>query len=168
MLTMVVLGICQGMQPIVGYNYGAGNLTRLRRAFWLAMWVSTAICTAGSAVGLLAPQWVARVFTTDDYLIEVTANCLRHAMLGFAIVGIPIVATALFQSLGKSGKSIFMSITRQVLFLLPLMWWLVGVMGVDGVWLSFPASDILATITTAFMVWHQLRALRRERPGGGA
>ena len=119
-------------------------------------------------MGLLLPEWVARVFTADDYLIEVTANCLRHAMLAFAIVGIPIVSTALFQSLGKSGKSIFMSLTRQVLFLLPLMWWLVGEMGVDGVWLSFPASDVLATIVTAVMVWQQMRALKRESLGAAA
>lgn len=168
LLTMIVIGICQGMQPIVGYNYGAGNLPRLRRAFWLAVAVSTVICGAGSAFGLLCPRLVARLFTTDAYLISVTENCLRLTLMAFSIVGFPVVATTLFQSLGKSAKSIFMSLTRQVIFLLPLMFWFVNLFGVDGVWLSFPASDVLATIVTAVLVYAQMRTLRKEREATGS
>ncbi len=162
LLTTVVLGICMGLQPIVGYNYGAGRLDRLKRALLIASAVSTVICTIGSVVGLWLPDLIARAFTADDFLVSTTVNCLRNAVWAFSIVGIPIVATTFFQSLGKPGKALFLSLARQVIFLIPLMLMLPKHFGVNGVWLSFPISDIFATLTTAIMLVVQFRQINHE------
>ena len=156
---MVIVGMCQGMQPILGYNYGAGLYGRLKRCYWLATGAATAIVTAGCAFGLLWPGLIARAFTTDPTLIAVTSRALSLSLLAFWAVGFQIVATTFFQSIGKAGKSIFLSLTRQVIFLIPLLLTLPDRLGLDGVWLSFPSSDVMATIVTALMIAFQLRRL---------
>ena len=161
LLTTIVLGICMGLQPIIGYNYGAGLLPRLRRAFWLAVGVSSLICIAGSIFGLAWPGLVARAFTADDFLIGQTVFCLRHCLWAFSVVGFQIIATCFFQSIGAPAKAMFLSLTRQVIFLIPLILWLPGQMGVKGVWLSFPISDLLATAVTAIMIIYQFRQIDR-------
>lgn len=162
LLVTVILGICMGLQPIIGYNFGAGLHHRLRHALTLAITAATAICVAGSIFGLLWPEQIARAFTSDSYLIEVTVNCLRHSLLAFSIVGFPIISTCLFQSIGAPAKAIFLSLTRQVIFLIPLLLWLPSAYGVNGVWLSFPISDILATIVTTLMVFRQLHSISSQ------
>lgn len=159
LLCMVIVGICQGMQPIIGYNYGAGQLHRLRRAYWLAVAVATAIVSSGAAFGLSFPSVIARAFTVDAGLIAATDRALSLSMLAFFFVGFQIVSTTFFQSIGQAGKSIFLSLTRQVLFLIPLLLLLPRCLLLDGVWLSFPASDIIATIVTALMMWWQFRKM---------
>lgn len=161
-MTTIVLGICMGMQPIVGYNYGSGQLPRLRRAYWLATAVGTAICAAGCAGGLLCPGLIARAFTTDAMLIAVTERAMRLAMPMFWVVGFQIVSTTFFQSLDKAGKSIILSLARQVLFLIPLLLTLPRLWQLDGVWMSFPASDAAATAVTIVLMIMQMRQLRRQ------
>lgn len=160
-LTTVLIGINMGLQPILGYNYGAGILHRLRRALLLAAGVSTVICTVGGIVGVTFPETIARAFTADEYLVEVTVSCLRNAMWAFPLVGLPIVSTCLFQSIGAPGKAMFLGLARQVIFLIPLMLWLPGIKGVTGIWLSFPLSDILATLVAVIMVAVELRRIGR-------
>lgn len=164
MLTAVVLGICQGMQPVVGYNYGAGRPDRLRRTFFLATGASTVICSLGAAAGIFTPGAIAGMFTTDAALINEVSGALPLAMSAFMLVGLQIVSTTLFQSIGQAGKSIVLSLTRQVIFLIPMLLLLPPVMGLEGVWTSFPASDLLATVVTVAMVAWQLRAIGRMRP----
>ena len=164
LLCMVVVGICQGMQPIIGYNYGAGLLHRLKRAYWLAVGVGSIVVTAGAIIGLAFPSVIARGFTVDEELINATDRALSLSLLAFFMVGFQIVSTTFFQSIGKAGKSIFLSLTRQVLFLIPLLLLLPRHLGLDGVWLSFPASDIIATVVTAMMMWWQLRHLTPSHP----
>lgn len=159
LLVMVVVGICQGMQPIIGYNFGAGRTDRLKRTFWLATAAGSAVCTVGCVFGLTCPALIARAFTVDQGLIDVTSNAFRLMLWAFWMVGFQVVATTLFQSIGKVGKSIFLSLTRQVIFLIPLLLWLPGMLRLDGVWLSFPISDCLATVVTGTMVIWQLRHL---------
>lgn len=159
LLCMVIVGICQGMQPIIGYNYGAGQLHRLRRTYWLAVAVATVIVSSGAAFGLSFPSVIARAFTVDAGLIAATDRALSLSMLAFFFVGFQIVSTTFFQSIGQAGKSIFLSLTRQVLFLIPLLLLLPRCLLLDGVWLSFPASDIIATIVTASMMWWQFRKM---------
>lgn len=159
LLVMVVIGICQGMQPILGYNYGAGLYSRLRRTFWLAVGCGSAVCCIGCAFGLAFPSLVARAFTTDAELIAVTSRAFSISLLAFWAVGFQVVATTFFQSIGKAGKSIFLSLTRQVIFLIPLLLTLPRCIGLDGVWSSFPLSDLCATAVTAAMVWWQLRKI---------
>lgn len=152
LLCMAVVGMCQGMQPIVGYNYGAGNLHRLKRAYFLTVVWGTGVVSVGAAIGLFCPQLVARLFTTDANLIQVTSNAFSLAMICFCVVGFQIVSTNFFQSIGKIPQSIFLSLTRQVIFLIPLLLILTDRFGLDGIWLSFPVSDALATIVTFAMI----------------
>ncbi len=156
LMTMVVVGICQGMQPIIGYNYGAGLIHRLRRTYWLAVIVSTGIVTFGQIIGLTMPEYIGRAFTTDPGLISETSRCLHISLLAFTVVGFQIVSTTLFQSIGKASASIFLSLTRQVLFLIPLLLLLPPTYGLDGVWAAFPTSDLIATVVTVIMVSIQL------------
>lgn len=159
----IVLGICQGMQPIVGYNYGANRLHRLRRTLFLAAGISTFLTTVACVVGMTWPRLVARAFTSDEALIDTTAYALRHALWFFAPVGFQIISTTFFQSIGKAGKSIFLSLTRQVIFLVPLLFVMPRCMGLTGVWTSFPISDIMATLVTTLMIWWQMRELSRHQ-----
>ena len=161
LLTTFVLGICLGMQPIVGYNFGAGQLHRLRRAYGLAVAAATAVCVAGYLGGMLVPQWIARAFTTDPELIAMTDTALRTAMMAFFFVGFQVVSTTLFQSIGAAAKSVVPSPTRQVIVLIPLLLTLPASMGLRGVWLSFPLSDTAATVITLAMVWWGLAHLGR-------
>lgn len=162
LLVTVVLGICQGMQPIIGYNYGAGHISRLRRTFTLAVLAGTAVTLLGWAMAQVMPRAIARAFTTDAELIDITGSALRTAMSLFMVVGFQIVATTLFQSIGAAAKSIFLGLTRQVLFIIPLLLTVPRLMGLRGVWLSFPLSDLAATLVTAAMVWWQLGAFSRH------
>lgn len=159
LIVTVVLGICQGMQPIIGYNYGAGQLHRLKRTYWLATGTSTLITLAGAVIGLFYPSAVARAFTTDADLIAASDQALSLCLLCFPFVGFQIVSTSFFQSIGKAGKSIFLSLSRQVIFLIPLLLWLPGRYGLAGVWSSFPLSDLCATIATAILMLWQFRHL---------
>lgn len=152
LIVTVVLGICMGLQPIIGYNYGAGRFDRLKRAYWLAVAVSTLICTIGWAVGLSIPALVARIFTTDQFLIDSTVVCLRHAMWAFIVVGFQVISTCFFQSIGAPVRAMILSLARQVIFLIPLMLWLSDAYGVEGVWLSFPISDLCATVVTFILI----------------
>jgi len=163
LLCMLIVGMCQGMQPIIGYNYGAGRTDRSLATFWLAVAVGTAVSTLGCALGLIYPDYIAKAFTVDPTLIAVTTNALRISLIMFWVVGFQIVATNFFMSIGNAGKSIFLSLTRQVLFLIPFLLILPNYMQLDGVWASFPASDILATIVTAAMILWQIRHIYRNK-----
>ena len=159
LIVTIVIGINMGLQAVIGYNYGAGLYHRLRRAFWLAAAVAVGICTVGCLCGLLAPQYIARAFTSDDFLISTTVTCLRNALWAFPVVGFQIVSSCLFQSVGKPVRAMILSLSRQVLFLIPLMLWLPGIYGVEGVWLSFPLSDVLSTIVSILLVVQLFRTL---------
>ncbi len=163
MLVSVIIGICQGMQPIIGYNYGAGHHDRLVKTYWLAVSASTAICGLGWIIGMTVPHWVALVFTVDMGLVNVTSNALSISMVCFFMVGFQIVSTTLFQSLGRAGKSIFLGLTRQVLFLIPLMFILRHYYGLDGIWAAFPSGDACATVVTVWLVAGEMSRLRHEQ-----
>ncbi len=157
---MVVVGICQGIQPILGYNYGAGNYDRMKRAFWLSAIAGTLVTTIGSCISIFSPELIAKAFTVDPELTEATCKGLRIATTAFWAVGFPIVATTLFQSIGMAGKSIFLSLIRQVIFLIPLLLLLPRHFGLEGVWASFPTSDAMCIVTTVAMVAWQMRQLK--------
>ncbi len=161
LLCMIVVGVCQGVQPILGFNYGAGQYERLRRAFRLAACVGVAITTFGAIIAESFPSYIAMAFTSDAELIEVTRHAFRVSTLAFWFIGFQIVATTLFQSLGMAGKSIFVSLVRQVIFFVPMLCILPPIYGLDGVWLSFPTSDLFAIATVVGMVWYQMRRLGR-------
>ena len=165
LLVMIVIGVCQGMQPIVGYNFGARQFQRLNRAYWISVVCSTVICTLGTALCHLCPEAIARAFTTDDALIHATANSLRITTTMFWMAGFQIVSTNFFQSLGYAGKSIFMSLTRQGIFSIPMLRILPPHFGLVGVGTAFPTADTMATVVTIILVISQFRQLHRlEHP----
>jgi Na+-driven multidrug efflux pump len=159
LITSVVLGICQGMQPIVGYNYGAQRYDRLKKTFWLTSLAATILCTIGCVFGLSFPHLIARAFTVDAALIAETNRSLSLSLLMFWVVGFQIVSTNFFQSIGKAGRAIFLSLARQVIFMIPLLLVFPRMFGLDGVWVSFPLSDTFATVATIFMIVWQFRHL---------
>ena len=161
-LVSIIIGLTMGLQPIIGYNYGARRIDRLKKAFKLAVIAATVICVLGWAGGITVPKLIARCFTADSNLIDVTGNALSIAMVCFWMVGFQIISTTLFQSLGKAGKAIFLGLTRQVLFLIPMLYILQYYFGLNGIWMSFPSGDLCATVVTGIMVWSQFKSLNRE------
>lgn len=158
----IIIGICQGMQPIVGYNYGSGRYGRLYRTFWTAAISAVIISTLGALGGIFNPRPIASMFMTDPTQIECAVNCLKIALLSFWMVGFQIVATNFFQSLGLAGRAVFLSLTRQVIFMIPLLFILPRFMGLDGVWSAFPISDTVATIVAALLLLSQMRKINRN------
>ena len=152
---MFVMGVTQGMQPIVGYNYGAQKFDRMLRCLWQAISVATAILLVGWLLAMLFPYQIARIFTTDATLLELSARGIRLDMLVFPIIASQAVITNFFQCIGKVKISIFLSLTRQLFMLLPLayllpMWW-----QLDGVWYSMPVSDFGSfAMTWPLLLWY--------------
>ena len=161
LLVTFVMGICMGMQPIVGYNYGAGKFDRLKRTYWLSVAAGTAVCTLGTILAQVCPGAIARLFTPDQELIAASVKALRLTTLMFWGVGFQIVSTNFFQSLGDVSKSIFMSLSRQVLFMLPLLFTLPLLWGLDGVWVCFPLSDLVADLVAVGLIIVEFRKINR-------
>lgn len=158
----VIIGICQGMQPIVGYNYGSGRYNRLFKTFWLAAGTAVVISTIGTLGGVFNPRPIASMFMTDEAQILCAINCLRITLLSFWVVGFQIVTTNFFQALGMAGKAVFLSLTRQIIFMIPLLFILPPLMGLEGVWSAFPISDLVATLVAGILLWIQTRNIKRK------
>lgn len=158
---MVNFGVNQGMQPIAGYNYGAQKIDRLMHVVKLAMYVATAVMTTGFIIAMAIPDVCARLFTTDRTLVEMGARGIRVMMMMFPVVGYQMVVTNFFQSIGKARISIFLSLSRQLLFLLPLVILLPKMFGINGVWAAMPASDALAAIVAAWIMTIHVRRFQR-------
>lgn len=154
---MVVLGLTQGMQPIVGYNYGAGNFSRMNKALKYTIFLATGVTTIGFLIGEFMPRMVASVFTTDEELIEYSVEGLRIVLIFFPIIGFQMASSYFFQSIGMTKKAIFMSLTRQVLFLIPGLLILPSIFGLKGIWYSMPLSDLLSAIVAAFLLASQYK-----------
>lgn len=164
----IVIGICQGMQPILGYNYGSGRFNRLFKTLWWAVGSAVAVTSLGSAIGALMPESIAKMFMQDPEQINCAVSCLRITTIAFWIVGFQVVATNFFQSMGMAGKSIFLSLTRQIIFMIPLLYILPPHFGLDGVWAAFPISDFVATVVAATLLTVQLRRIKRKAVSSAA
>ena len=152
---MFVMGMIQGMQPIVGYNYGAEKFDRMFRCLWLTIACSTAILLVGWGLSMAFPRQIARIFTTDETLLELSARGIMIDMMVFFVVGSQAVITNFFQCLGKVKVSIFLSLTRQLLLLLPMAYVFPMFWGLDGVWYSMPASDFGSfAMTIPILMWY--------------
>lgn len=158
---MVVFGLNQGMQPIAGYNFGAGHFKRVDEVLKKTIMGATLVMTLGFILVELFPHAVASIFTTDAELIQRSVRGLRVVFIFFPIVGFQIVTSAFFQSIGKPGKSIFMSMTRQLLFLLPGLIILPHFFGLSGVWMSMPLADLISSIIAAVMVYQQFKHFKK-------
>ncbi len=159
---MIVMGITQGMQPIAGYNYGALQFHRVNKVLKLAIWGATIITTITFLIGELIPELTVSIFTTDEGLISRAAEGFRIAVLVFPIVGFQMVASNFFQSIGMANKAIFLSLTRQLLFLLPCLLLLPTFMGAAGIWWSMPVSDALASAVAAVLLYKQMKTFKEQ------
>ena len=154
-LFMFVMGMNQGMQPIVGYNYGAERYDRMFRCLWLTIGTSTAILFTGWALSMLFAPQIARVFTTDQTLIDMAARGIRLNMLVFFVVASQAVITNFFQCIGKVKISIFLSLSRQLTILIPMAYIFPMFWGLDGVWYSMCASDFSSfAMTIPMLIWY--------------
>ena len=166
LFVMIVFGFNQGMQPIAGYNYGARQYGRVREVYVkTALW-ATLVTTLGFLFSEFLSQPVVRIFTSDPVLVEKAARGLEKMNVVFPIVGFQMVTTNLFQCLGMVRKSIFLSLSRQLLFLLPGIYILPALLeSENGVWYSFPISDCIAAVITALLGVALLRKLGRLKDG---
>lgn len=163
LVVMTIVGLTQGMQPIVGYNYGAKNFERVKETLTYTIKVGVAIGFVGLVFGLLLPELLAQALASDLTAIEIedTAKALRIMTMMLPLVGFQIVVTNFFQSIGKAKESIFLSLSRQFLILIPALYILPTMFQLDGVWASFPTADFLATVLTAILFIIQIRSFRK-------
>ena len=165
MFVMIVMGFNQGMQPIAGYNYGARQYTRVKKIFLLtSMWavITTTVCFLVSEI---IPGAAVSLFTNDEKLSVLAAQGLRMMNVVMPLVGFSMVTSNFFQCLGMVKKSIFLSLSRQLLFLLPLIYTLPNLWQEKGVWVSFPISDALAIIVSAIFIIDLFRKFGRLQDG---
>lgn len=165
MFIMICMGLNQGMQPIAGYNYGAKQYSRVKEVFWMTAKYGTIVTVLCFAVGMFAPRIAAGIFTHDEALLDMSSQGLRILTLGFPVVGFQMIGTNFFQSLGMVKKSVILSLSRQILFLLPLLYALPLWYGADGVWISFPVSDVLSALLTAILLRRLFRKFNKLNDG---
>ena len=165
MFIMICMGLNQGMQPIAGYNYGARQYSRVKEVFWKTAKLAMVMTTLCFIFGMFFPETAVGIFTHDKELVELSAKALRINVLVFPIVGFQMIATNFFQSLGMVRKSVILSLSRQILFLLPLLYVLPLWFGANGVWMSFPISDALATLLTVFMLGRLFKKFSQLKDG---
>ena len=154
---MIVMGFQQAMQPIAGYNYGAKAYDRVTKVLKITIALATGVTTMAFIVGEFFPEYVARIFTSDAKMIEMAMVGMRYNCLLFPIVGFQMVTGSFFQSIAQPGKAIFLSLSRQLLFLVPFIVIFPHFWGINGVWISLPASDFVSSIITTVLLTNYFR-----------
>lgn len=159
---MIVLGLTMGMQPIIGYNFGAQKIDRVKQTLRLGIISGVVITSSGFLICELFPHAVSALFTDSDELIGMAVEGVRIAVLMFPLVGAQIVIGNFFQSIGKAKISIFLSLTRQLLYLLPCLLFFPGWWGLKGIWISMPVSDILAFTTAVISLLIYIKKVSKQ------
>lgn len=159
---MVVMGLNQGMQPIASYNFGAKLYGRLESVVKLTAACAICVTTTGFIVAELFPEQLVRMFTSDAELIKEAVHGLRISFMFYPIVGFQMVTSNFFRSIGYAGTAIFLSLTRQLIFLLPLLYILPEFFGLGGIWASMPLADLIACIVSASMMIYHLKKFRKQ------
>ncbi len=154
---MPVIGIAQGLMPIIGYNFGAGKMTRIRESLVKGVVISTAIATFFGAIYFTWPGLFMSIFSREQELIALGSQALRIMVIMFPLIGAQVVFTVYFQGAGKGMPSFFLSILREVIFFIPLMLIMSSLLGLDGVWVSRPLSDLFAFLVTLMLITRELR-----------
>ena len=165
MFIMICMGLNQGMQPIAGYNYGAKQYSRVKEVFWMTAKLGTIVTCICFIIGMFFPRVAVGIFTHDEALMEMASHGLRILVIGFPIVGFQMIGTNFFQCLGMVKKSVILSLSRQILFLLPLLYALPLWHGASGVWMSFPVSDVLSAALTAILLRRLFKKFNRLQDG---
>ena len=164
LFVMIIMGFNQGMQPIAGYNFGARLYPRVTEVTKLTMKWAIGVATTGFLLCQLFPTLIVNMFTTDDELVKAAVFGLHIVFAVFPIVGFQMVATNFFLSIGMSKKAIFLSLTRQMLFLIPCLIVLPRFFGTLGVWICMPVADTIATVVTAIVLVNQFKKFKHESP----
>lgn len=159
---MIVMGLTMGMQPIIGYNYGAQKQDRVKHTLRLGIIVGVLITSSGFIICELFPHTVSAIFTDSEELINMAATGLRICILMFPLVGAQIVISNFFQSIGKAKVSIFLSLSRQLVYLLPCLLLFPGWYGLNGIWMSMPVSDGLAFITAVISLMIYIKRIKHN------
>ena len=159
---MIVMGLNQGMQPIAGYNYGAQQYGRVNRVMKLTIVAATVVTTVGFLVGELLPELAVKAFTTDPTLVEMGARGMRIVVMFYPVIGFQMVTSNFFQSIGMAKKAIILSLSRQVMILIPCLIVLPLFLGADGVWFSMPISDAAASVIAAVMLYRQFKQFKKR------
>ena len=157
LFVMVVLGICQGMQPIAGFNFGAQKPERVDEVLRKAIMLATIVMCGAFILCEFFPHYPVALFTNDPELADLAVSGMKIIVIMFPIVGFQIVVGNFFQSIGMAKRSIFMSVSRQLVFLVPFLLIFPELWGTDGVWISIATADGIATITAVIMLWHFYR-----------
>ena len=165
MFIMICMGLNQGMQPIAGYNYGARQYSRVKEVFWKTARLAMVVTTICFIFGMFLSRAAVGIFTHDEQLMVLSSRALRIMTLVFPIVGFQMVATNFFQCLGMVNKSIILSLSRQLLFLLPLLYMLPTYFGSDGVWYSFPIADTISSILTLILILRLFKKFNMLKDG---
>ncbi|MDW7670413.1 MAG: MATE family efflux transporter [Bacillota bacterium] len=165
-LFMPMFGMVQGMQPIAGYNYGAQRMDRVKEVVKIAIIGTTLFATVSTLFGELFPGIIIRLFNDDPELIKNGILALRIVIAMIPVVGVQIIGAALFQAVGKALPALVLTLSRQILFLIPLVLILprIGDLGLLGIWISFPIADFLSTVFTSFWMRKEMKLMEREMP----
>lgn len=165
-ITMIFLmpsfGLVQGMQPIVGFNYGAKNYDRAKKTFKISLIVSTTFFVIGALAIQIFPHVLVGMFNKDAQLMSITINGLKKYALAIPIIGISIVGTNYIQSTGRAKLAMVLSLLRQVILLIPMILILPKFIGLDGVWFAQPTADTIASVITAIVIFKELRSYNKE------
>lgn len=161
LFVMIVMGFNQGMQPIAGYNFGAGHYDRVVKVFWQTVGWATLCTSLGFVVGTFFPEIGVRLFTNEVKMTEIASRGFTIAVATFPIVGIGMVASNFFQSIGMAGKAIFLSLSRQVLFLIPCLIVVPLFYGIEGVWLALPISDAVSSVVALVLIMGLIRKFKQ-------
>ncbi len=168
LLVMLILGVCQGMQPIAGYNYGAGNPQRLKKVYTLTMKVNVLCGFIGALLAMVIPRILLRAFTTDTALLDIATPAMRFMMVMFPLIGLTITNSNFFQSIDKPWIAIVTSLSRQVLFLLPLIYLVpvffekMGIPGLTGIWTAATISDVMGAALAVVLLYTQRDVFRKK------
>ena len=157
LILMPIIGISHGLQPIVGYNYGAEKYSRVNESVRTSLLITTLFGLAGFILLSAFPGTFFSMFSTDADLINSGASALRIMVLASPLIGLNVIATTFFQSLGRARPSFFLSMCRQILFLIPLVMLLPHHFDLPGVWMAFPISDFMAAAISTFLLLKEYR-----------
>ena len=157
LVSMLLMGICQGMQPIVGYYYGHGKRRQARETLNEALRLGSVVAGTGFIVGEVFAPALSKCFTWDARLAGMAAEGLRYTFLAMPVVGFQIVATSYFQSIRQAPKAIVMNISRQFVFLIPALGWFSARWGLTGIWLAIPFADVMAVLIALFFIRREER-----------
>ncbi len=147
-----LIGFGQGLQPILGYNYGAKRFDKAKESVRIALIAATATSTIGAAIMILFPETLLSIFSDDPNLVIHGKRALRMIVLAFPLIGFQIMGSIIFQAIGKAVQTFIITLSRQFLILIPLVYILPSYLGLDGIFLAFPSADILSVLLTFFML----------------